>query len=111
MEPRRVCFIAALTLLTGCTTNLTPEGRNVRLISDYADHNCTFIEEISAFDTFSSTVEKEKKSSLYELMNKAAEIGGNAIIAGEHETSVAGTEIKGLVFKCNFKRDKQMPTV
>lgn len=110
MTVQRLLFVPLLWLLTGCATALTPDGRNIRLISDYANHGCKFITEISAFDTFSSTVEKEKKSSLYELMNKAAAIGGNALIAGEHEVSPAGTQIKGLVFKCKFESKQPTPT-
>lgn len=107
----RALYLALLPELIGCTTTQSSESKSVKFITDYAGHNCTFIEEISAFDPFSSTMKKEKRSSLYELMNKAAAIRGNALLAGEHETSLAGTEIKGLVLQCKFKGDNQMATV
>ena len=105
-------LLAGLSLVSmGCSTNLSIEGKKIKLLTDVSGYECQSLGEVSGFDTFSSTVEKEKKHSLYELMNKAAEMGGNGLLRGKHETSAMGTEVKGIVLKCVFERRLLKPSI
>lgn len=112
MRKHLYSLLAGLSLVSmGCSTNLSSEGKKVRLLKETSGYKCKFLGEVSGFDTFSSTVEKEKKHSLYELMNKTAQMGGNALLAGSHETSAMGTEIKGHALKCVFERSERNPSI
>ena len=89
-------------LVQACTTTLTAKGSTVRIVEDKAEHDCSFISTLSAFDTWGANPGKESENALNELRNKAVEIDANGLKILHMETNWQGASVSAEALRCNF---------
>ena len=93
---------------TGCVsvTEMTPEGKQVREISESESNKCQFLRSISANNT--NTLSKDPRADARaRAVNEVAAVGGNALRIINTSTDVAPSgvgsvfSLTGEAYKCN----------
>ena len=94
--------ICLFFLFSGCVTTLSLEGSNVQIIetAQKSKYECKRIGLVNSFDTSGLTVGAEKQNALAELLNKAANVGANAIVIQSEDTKVMGTGMTAEALHC-----------
>lgn len=95
-------LLAIFLLVSGCVTNLSVEGSSVQIIetAQKSKYECKRIGLVNSFDTSGLTIGAEKQNALAELLNKAANVGANAIVIQSEDTKVMGTGMTAEALHC-----------
>ena len=94
--------IAALMVLSACTTALSQQGSALRIVEEKEANDCEFIGTVSAFDTMGASTGHESQNALNEARNKAAKLGANAIKIVHMQTTFQGTSVTAEALTCKF---------
>lgn len=97
---RKVVTILAALLFSGCSTELTPAGQQVRQISLSAASQCQFLGPITTSESFGIDVGGDVQSAFNKLSNGVAERGGNAFVLTTTDTTTETTVVRGDAYRC-----------
>ncbi len=92
-------LVAMLTMvaLAGCaSTEISPQAKNVRVISDQQAHACKFIDHVSSNNgnTLMGNPEEDAKNK---ALNRVAALGGNALHITSTNSQIAPSGV-GSIF-------------
>ena len=95
--------IFSLALLSGCATQLTMQGQQVRTIDKQSDYKCKFIGTVTGSNSMGNTKAHDSQGAMNEMRNSAAEIGANAVRLLNLDVTLGETTALGEALKCNFE--------
>ncbi len=96
-----VIFIVALKM-QGCAVTPTDETTIVRSIDNDSDYECTHLGFVTGSGPMGWTTAHDAEGAMYDVQNKAVELGGNAVRMLNIDSDVATTVITADVYKCEF---------
>ncbi len=94
-------------LLISCATQLTPKGRNIKIVTDLQKQKyCKSIDVISESDGFGMGPAEQQVNAMNGIRNRASKMDGNAInIISSNYVSDTHALIQAEVLKCNFPNE------
>ena len=77
-----ILFLTSLlTMLIGCSINITKEGSKVRLVSEQERNSCSFIGVVTGSMAMGASTGHDAESAMNEARNEVAALGGNGLRA------------------------------
>ena len=89
-----------LILLTGCTTALTSQGRQVRQIPAQVVPACEFLGIVSGRSSLGFDAAADADNALNEVRNTVAELGGNAFVLNQSVATLDGSSAQAEAYRC-----------
>lgn len=103
MINRALLLVLALCL-SGCTTELTPDGRMIREIqADWAT-DCEFIGVLDASEGNGWDIPDDRRGALNRIRNQVAQLGGNAFVVSDVSSNDMRTMVQADAYKCPTKK-------
>ena len=103
MKNQYILVFGMVMILFGCSTMLSTQGGQVRVISDKETiANCKFINTVSGFHTMSWTTGGESENAMNEARNRAAEMGANTMRILHMQSTNVGTSVKAEALNCSY---------
>lgn len=97
-----IIAVAATFFLQGCVTQMSPQAKGVRLITDAAQYNCEFKGIVTGSASLGWTTAHNAEGAFNDVMNKAAKKGANAILISDSDSnSDQSTAVAG-AYLCDF---------
>lgn len=99
-------FIVILSVC-GCATTLSKQGKNVRVSDGALGFDCTVVGTVHGSDSVGLTSAQDRESSLNQLRNSTALLGGNLVrVTAQHQSGWKygqgrETQLAGIAYKCN----------
>lgn len=93
-------IIAAASVLSACSTELTQGGAQVRQISAQASDTCEFLGPVTVSESMGATVAMDVESAFNQARNEVAQRGGNAFVVSSTSTSMATTVVQADIYDC-----------
>ena len=100
MKSKVALALVALTAITGCTVDLTMEGKGVRLISDMQKEKCNSIGTVTGYSELGLLPEDNTENAMNRVRNKTAQLGGNAFQVIDVSTLESSSTVIGEAFLC-----------
>lgn len=96
---RIIVIVAASFFLSGCATELTKEGEQVRVVTANQKESCEYVKLIT---TRVGIGQDKPGSALKEALNKTAEAGANSFyLISSGGNAIDGASVSGEALKCN----------
>ena len=92
--------LVAFTAITGCTVDLTMEGKGVRLISDIQKEICSSLGTVTGYSELGLLPEDNAENAMNTVRNKTAQLGGNALQVIDVSTLESSSTVIGEAFLC-----------
>lgn len=98
---KKFVFIAPLVAVAACTTELTEEAMKVRRIPAAIESGCQFLGPVSGSESLGMTIAEDAESSMNQVRNKVAELGGNAfVLTGSNSSYYDGSFVQADAYRC-----------
>ena len=98
-------FTALVTILAGCSINITKEGNKVRLVSEKERDSCSFIGVVTGSMSMGANTGHDSESAMNEARNKVAAIGGNGMRILGSDSDVFASTVTAEALHCNFEKN------
>lgn len=112
-----------MLLLSSCSTQLTQQGKRVRIIASNQKQHCRFIEVITEYNEMGWNSASNQQNALNQARNRAADLGGNAIhlisnttnsqgmVINETYTESSSATTQAEVYFCKFKKNRELKEI
>lgn len=101
---KNIILLASLvTILVGCSINITKEGNKVRLVSEQERNNCSFVGVVTGSMAMGASTGHDAESAINEARNRVARLGGNGLRLLNTDSDAIATTVTGEALRCNFK--------
>ncbi|WP_370645642.1 DUF4156 domain-containing protein [Ruegeria sp. Ofav3-42] len=97
---RGIWVFVCVALVAACSTNLTPQGQQVRQLSPQTVQNCQFLGPVSGMELFGFDTPMDAESAQNKMRNAVASMGGNGFVLTQSSTSDGGTFVSGDAYRC-----------
>ncbi|WP_366866426.1 DUF4156 domain-containing protein [uncultured Roseobacter sp.] len=92
--------IFALLVLSGCSTELTSGGANVRQVSLSAVSSCTFLGPVTGSEAFGLDIAGDTQSAYNKMRNSVAALGGNSFVLSSTSSNTDITVVQADAYRC-----------
>lgn len=100
-------ILAMAIMVSGCATALTQQGMTVRRIQYDWAADCEFVGVVEASEAWGNSVADDQRSTLNQIRNQAALMGGNAFALSMSSSNLMHTLSQADVYYCpNIKGRK-----
>ncbi|MFC3530203.1 DUF4156 domain-containing protein [Paracoccus mangrovi] len=93
--------VAAILILSACSTQLSQSGKKVRQISLHAADNCQFIGSVTGSESMGIDEAMDVGSAFNKVRNAVAQMGGDAFVVSATSTSISSTVVQADAYRCS----------
>lgn len=100
MNMRGTLVLMIVAMVTGCSTELTPEAQNVRQIAIGASTSCAFLGAVSTSEAMGLDIAGDTESAFNKMRNAVASRGGNAFVLTNSTSNYDSTNVQADAYDC-----------
>ena len=100
---KKAILVFISILIFGCSIQITPEGRKVRLVSEEERNNCKFLDVVTGSMSMGASTGHDAESAMNEARNRVAALGGNGLKVINTDSDAVATTVTGEALECTFK--------
>jgi len=102
-------LVILIFLLFGCSTQLTKEGSDIRIVSDAESSECSSLGVVKGVESMGINMKGDRDSAMNIARNIAGELGANAIKIISVDTTDERTVVTAEALKCPGRSVTEMP--